>query len=200
MRILTKTNSIFSWATILAATLVSIIAPVFSAHATITSDTLLITENSSTSLSVTWNGAGITPSLLANDHWQFTLPVAVHLGSGEGSFGSPDGAAIAEPGAGTLGPWNNVFTSTTITTPDVTLVDVQSDSATTSGFASLLTDGVSGNAGTDVNGLSIFLTFHDVGDAGTGGTVPDNSSTVLLALISMSIVFGMAKYRAAKAS
>jgi hypothetical protein len=111
------------------------------------------------------------------DHWTFTLPVAVHLGSGEGSFGSPDGAAIPEPDA--IG-WNNVFTSTTVTAPDTTLVDVQSDSSTTSGFAFPLTDGVSGLAGTDLNGTPIDLTFHDAGDGGTRSTVPDGGSTSVL--------------------
>ena len=146
------------------------------ARATPSSDMLLITENSSSSLSVTWDGTVITPTLVSADHWTFTLPVAVHLGSGEGSFGSPDGASIQEPdGVG----WNNVFTSTTVSAPDTTLVDVQSDSSTTSPFALPLTDGVSGVAGTDASGLPIDLTFHDAGD-GTRSTVPDGGSTSAL--------------------
>jgi hypothetical protein len=95
------------------------------------------------------------------------------------------------------GPWNNVFTTTGVNDPDVNLVDVRSDSATTYAFASSFTDGVAGIAGTDVNGANINLTFHDVGDGPS--TVPDSVSTGLLALLSLISVFGMAKFRMAKA-
>ena len=197
MSTFTKPNSIWPFAKIMAATVAAIIAPAFSALCS-GSDTLLITENSDTSLSVTWDGGNIVPTLLANDHWQFTLPVPIHLGFGGGSSLGPDGAAIPEPGAGILGPWNNVFTSTTFTAPLSSSVDVQSDDATTSGYAFTLADGVSGDAGTNASGNAIFLTFHDAGDTGTR-SAPDHASTGLLALISVIIVFGMARFQVIKA-
>ena len=161
---------------------------------------MLITENSDTSLTVSWDGSAITPTLVGNDHWTITVPVLIHLGSGEGSFGAPDGAAIAEPGAGSLGPWNNVFTSTTLSVPYVDLVDVTSDSATTSAFATVISDNSPSSVGTDSNGEGINLTFHDVGD-GTVPSAPDNGSTIALLLISLTALFGAGRwFRAVQAS
>ena len=126
---------------------------------------LLITENSSDSLTVTYDGSTIVPVEISPDHWQFTLPDLVHFGYGEGSFGAPDGGAIPEPEAvPPLGPWNNVFTSTTVANPCTNLVDVQSDSPTTNAYAVPLSDNVSGQVGYDCNNNPVYLTFHDSGD------------------------------------
>ena len=201
MKTLSKTKSIRSRPVVLAAIVVSAIAPAFSAHCGTASDTLLITENSDTSLSVTWNGSSITPTLVADDHWTFNLPIGVFLG-GERPFGSPNGASIAEPGGSSVtGPWNNVFDTATTQNLFPTLVDVQSDSSTTTGIETVLADGVAGNVGADSSGNAVYLTFHDVGD----GTVtppgaPDNASTALLTLVSAVILFGAARFRAAKAN
>ncbi|MGD0816254.1 MAG: hypothetical protein ABSA83_21895 [Verrucomicrobiota bacterium] len=199
MKNITQANSIWPRAAALAATVISMTAAAFSAHAVISQDTLLITENSDTSLSVTWNGTAITPSFLADDHWQFNLPVGVYLG-GERAFGSPNGSSIPEPGGSSItGPWNNVFDTSTASVPFVTLVDVQSDDPTTTGFATVIANDVSGLAGADANGLPVYLTFNDLGDStGGGGSVPDHASTGLLALLSVIIVLGMARFRTAK--
>jgi hypothetical protein len=202
MKTLTKINSILSRIAVLAATAVSVMEYVFSAHATpSTNDTLLITENSSTSLSVSWNGSAITPTLVAGDHWTFNLPIGVYLG-GERAFGTPNGASIPEPGGSFLtGPWNNVFDTSTALNPFVTLVDVQSDDPTTTGVATVIANDVSGLAGADANGLPVYLTFDDLGDSSGGGgsSAPDHASTGLLALLSVIILFGMAKFQAAPA-
>jgi hypothetical protein len=155
-------------------------------------DTLVITENSDTSLSVTWNGGAITPTLVANDHWQITLPALVSLGESLETAGFPSGAAIPEPGAGSLGPWNNVDTTVTVADPFVSLVDVQSDDSTTSPYNISLADGVSTAVGATSTGTQIYLTFHDVGD-GSVGNVPDQASTAVLASISFLSLFGAAR-------
>ncbi|HVM47736.1 MAG TPA: hypothetical protein VMU04_06900 [Candidatus Acidoferrum sp.] len=148
----------------------------------------LVTESSSSSLTVTYDGTPVTTTLLGPDNWDFNLPDAVHLGFGEGSYGSPTGAAVTEPGGGTLGPWNNVFTLTTLNTPYVSLVTVTSDATTTSGFAVTLANDVSGNVGTDqADGLSIYLTFNDLGDSGTS-TVPDGGTAGLMLGGALSIL------------
>lgn len=185
-------GSIWLQGAAIAATVVCLMTPAFRARAFVPADTLQITENSSSSLSVLWNGGIITPNLIGGgDHWQFTLPVGVHLGFGEGSFGSPSGAVIREPGPSDPGPYNNVFTSTTIANPFVNLVDVQSDSKTTSGFAVLLTDSVAGNVGTDASGIPITLTFHDVGDGDHGGSVADTGSTAALLACAFGLLGGL---------
>ena len=153
--------------------------------APVAADTLQITENSSTSLAVMWNGAPITPVFVANDHWTFTLPTQVRLGLGEGT----GGAAVPEPEAVIgQGPWNNVFTSTDNSHPFVNLVDVQSDSRTTDPFAIPALDNVPTMVGFDASGLPIALTFHDAGD-GQPPSVPDQSSTALLLFISIFAFF-----------
>ena len=195
---LSKLGAIWPRTTAVTATAVCILMPAFRTLSV--PHELQITENSSTSLTVSWDGGAITPTLIAGDHWQFTLPVLVHLGSGEGSFGSPTGGAIAEPGGGSLGPWNNVFTSTTLTVPYVNLVDVTSDSATTSAFGVTIPDNVATLVGSDAAGNPIDLTFHDAGD-GSGNTVPDHGSTVVLTLISWVALLGTARwFRAVQAS
>jgi len=196
MRTLIKTHSIWPGTAALAVTVASFMMPAFSAHCQ-APDTLLITENSDISLSVTWNGSSITPTLMGNDHWTFNLPVAIYLG-GERAFGSPNGASIPEPGgSSTTGPWNNVYDTSTQSAPFTTLVDVQSDVSTTTGFASVILNDTSGLAGVDLNGSNVDLTFNDLGDSTR--TVPDNASTVMLALVSVIMVFGAARFQMAKA-
>ena len=187
-----KLGAIWPRAAAVTAAAVCFLMPAFPTLSNVVHQ-LLITENSSTSLTVSWDGSTITPTLVGGDHWTFTLPALVHLGFGEGTFGSPSGAAITEPGGGTLGPWNNVFTSTTLTVPFVNLVDVTSDSATTSAYASLVPDNVATLVGTDSNGTAIDLTFHDAGD-GPGPTAPDNGSTAALLLIASIALFGAARW------
>jgi hypothetical protein len=154
---------------------------------------LLITENSDTSLTVSWNGSSITPTFVADDHWTFNTPIGIYLG-GEISSGVPNGASIPEPGGSSItGPWNNVYTTSTTATPYVTLVDVQSDVSTTSGTATILANDVAGLAGDDATGIPVYITFNDLGDS-SGTTVPDNGSTVALLLISGMALFGVGRW------
>lgn len=186
-----KLGDIWPRAAAVTATALCVLMPAFPALS-ITTDALLITENSSTSLTVDWNGSAITPTLVAGDHWTFTLPTLIRLGEAEGI----GGAAIQEPGAST---WNRVFTDTS-SVVFVNLVTVLSDVTTTSGYDIPLPDGVSGFAGYDSSGNIIDLTFHDAGD-GSVGTVPDHASTAALALISFIALFGAARwFRAVQAS
>jgi hypothetical protein len=158
--------------------------PVFSQ---IPGHTLVITENSSSSLTAFYDGNMVITTLVMGDTWDVQLPDLVHLGIGEGS----PGAAIPEPGAGTLGPWNNVFTSTS--NPFVSLVTVTSDSVTTNAFAVPLSDNVPGVAGVDGDGGAISLTFHDAGDKGS--TVPDTGSTFGLLFVALIALLSASRLR-----
>ena len=188
-----KSGAIRHLGTALAATVIGLSAPAFAQQPLVgvLPHTLVITENSSSSLTVVYDGNPITPTGLGSDHWQFTLPDLVHLGIGESS----PGAAIPEPEAvaGVPGPWNNVFTSTSAPTPFVNLVDVVSDSKTTDAFALAFTDNAPGLVGFDSNQRAIVLTFHDAGDG--SGTVPDSASTGALAIISLISLFVIGRLR-----
>jgi hypothetical protein len=179
----------------LAVTIVSILAPALSAFAQ--ADTLAITENSHTSLTVVWNGTTLSAGSIAlvgsADQWNITLPVAVDLGIGPNDTSSPPhpalgsspspGAAVALPGA-PLGtpPWNNVFSSPEFTYSDV--VNVTSDSPTTSAYALGMVDSVQAVAGyADVGGLynEVLLTYTDLAGTNSGsGSVPDGGLTITM--------------------
>jgi hypothetical protein len=169
----------------LSAVAVSIVASAIPARC---ADTLLITENSDTSLSVTWNGASIVPTFVSDDDWTITLPADVKF-NGESS--GPGGPAVVEPGGSSItGPWNNVFTTGSGFT---TLVTVQSDATTTSPTGIPFANDVSGQAGFDVAGLPVELTFNDLGDTSNpNGSVPDGGSTCALSLLSL-VTLGAAR-------
>ena len=193
---------------VLAVSVVSILAPAFSALA---QDKLVITENSSTSLTVTWNGAPDTAiTLVSPDDWNITLPLATDLGIGPGE-GAPStlpagsspspGATIPDPSAS--GFWDNIFSSPEFSYGDV--VNVTSHSPTTSAYALGFVNGVEALAGYDFNGTSynsVDLTFTDnsTGSSGPPPGVPDNAQTSLLALTSCVLLFGATRAWATKAS
>jgi hypothetical protein len=191
-RRLLKLGAIGPRAAAVTATAVCFLMPAFPAFSSGIHQ-LLITENSDTSLTVSWDGSSITPTFVANDHWTFNTPVGIYLGP-EISSGVPNGASIPEPGGSSItGPWNNVYTTSTTAAPYVTLVDVKSDVSTTSGTATVLANDVSGLAGDDAAGVPVYITFNDLGDS-SRTTVPDNGSTVALLLMSGMALFGAARW------
>ncbi len=178
-----KLDSIWAQGAAITATVVCLVTPAFKALSQ-GGDTLVITENSATSLSVLWNGGSITPTFIANDHWTFTLPVAAYLGGG----GGVNGDVILEPGAGVLGPYNNIFGSALF----ATTFDVQSDSPTTQGTAQPINDGVASTVGSDISGNRITITFHDAGDTVPPlPGVPDTGSTAALLACAFGLLAGL---------
>jgi hypothetical protein len=173
------------------AAILLLTTPAFQGFSVGTADLLQITENSSSSLTVLWDGSssGITVLNPTPDHWTITLPVQVVISGGEGEGGD----AILEPGGGTLGLWNNVTTQPPNTF--VNVVDVVSDSPTTSAYAAVLPDNVPTPGGVLSTGARFDLQFHDLGDGPGTGTVPDGASTALLALPAILALFGMARLR-----
>ncbi len=184
----------------IATGLLAIIAPVLPVFATPPSDSLVITEVSDTSLTASWNGStsGVSVTMNSDDNWTVTLPTSILIGDAEAP-GS--GVAIPEPGAGSLGPWNNVTTAANSSGGPqfINQVSVISDSSTTSGFATPVADGVSTPVGFTAADVAVDLTFHDDGDStttGGGGSVPDAGSTALLGALSFLALFGVARLRA----
>ena len=187
-----KLGAVVPRAAAVTATALCFLLPAFPAFSSAIHQ-LLITENSDTSLTVSWDGSSITPTFVADDHWTFNTPVGIYLG-GEISSGVPNGASIPEPGGSSItGPWNNVYTTSTTSAPYVTLVDVQSDVSTISGTATVIANDVSGLAGDDAAGIPVYITFNDLGDS-SSTTVPDNGSTAALLLMSGMALFGAARW------
>jgi hypothetical protein len=174
----------------IATGLLAMMAPVLPVVAG-TGDSLVITENSSTSLTATWDGASVPVANNSANNWSITLPVPVYIGfTGEGA-----GAFTPEP-SGETG-FNNVFDVGT-TGLFGNVVTVASDVGTTTGTETQAADGVFTQVGADASGVPVFLSFHDVGDGGSTPT-PDGGSTALLGVLSFLALFGVARLRAGSA-
>jgi hypothetical protein len=139
---------------------------------------LVITENSSTSLTVTYDGSavGVSVIYISGDHWGVTVGYPVAF-SGNPQWTEPD-----DPSA------FNVITLSGIPNQFIVNSDFFSNGTTP------LSDGAPlPNFGTDArDGAPIAVTFNDHGDV---AAVPDAGSTSLLLLLSLAVLFGAARFR-----
>jgi hypothetical protein len=147
------------WSTVAAITagVLGVLTPSDPALAAV--NKLAIIQYSGTFLTVSWNGALITPTLLGVNHWQFTVPDEIFLGENLENASYPGGVAYPVPGAGNLGPWDNVDTTVTPPVYFVNLVDVQCNDSTTSPYNAIGTEGVAITAGEDSSGVPTSLIF-----------------------------------------
>src|SRR5882762_5262791 len=132
---------------------------------------IVITENSSTSLSATYNGltTGVTVAFDGTDVWTVTFPSTV-------TFSLLGGVNWLEPGSSTLG---NEVTFFRAGNGLGVVSDTSLIGATTTGNGTKID-----NVGTDSsNGGSISVTFNDNGDV---ASAPDTGST--LGLLSLAVV------------
>ena len=138
------------------------------------SDTLLITENSSTSLTAILNGTASLPVTLdAPDFWFIILP---------GVGGTNGGQAWFEPG--TNGTMINIVSPIF---PDQLFV--------TSDFQSCacgIENNTPDNMHFTLNGAQLIVTFNDLSD----GAVPDTGSTFDLLALALAALFGASRFRA----
>jgi hypothetical protein len=138
---------------------------------------LVITENSSTSLTVTYDGSttGVDVNYISGDHWGVTVGFPVTF-SGNPQWTEPEDPSFF-----------NVLTLS-----GVNQFIVNSDFF--SNGTTPLADGATlPNFGTDArNGAPISITFNDHGDV---AAVPDAGSTSLLLLLSLAVLFGAARFR-----
>jgi len=137
--------------------------------------TLVITENSSTSLTALLNGTTFLPvtTNFSGDNWSITLM----------GVSGPGGSPVSsqdwfEPGGAAAGFVNTVGFSS-LNSPNQ--LSVISDRGP--GFTGALTDGTSDTSDFTLNGSELDVTFNDKGDV---ASAPDTGST--LGLLSLSVV------------
>lgn len=146
--------------------------------------TVDITENSSTSLTLIYNGTDITASavtLTAPDHWTLTFSPSINFASSEFFW--------QEPGEPNL--YNQV---TRIRDTPANQLFVISDTAFVEG--GFVPDGstVVEPAFDGDTLVSFNITFHDLGDAPVNG-VPENASTLVLLFVALAALLGASRFR-----
>ena len=129
----------------------------------------VLTENSSTSLSVTYDGSPLTVNFVSSESWNFILPAGFINTSVEG------GQAWTEPENSTL------MNFVTFGGEVANLAFITSDLLAGSGV-SPIADGTSVEVGT-VGGVVVFATFNDKAAASEG--VPDTGTTCSLLALSL---------------
>jgi hypothetical protein len=141
---------------------------------------LVITENSPTSLTVTYNGSasGITIDPILTDQWAVVIPTEFNFFNGA-TFKEPENSATS----------NLVGSSA----PSAGLLNVYSDIG---GPGSYGNGATVDNVGLDVfNGLPINLTFNDQAQGVGGEKAPDTGSTLSLLVLALAGLFGASRVR-----
>jgi hypothetical protein len=133
----------------------------------------VLTENSSTNLSVTYDGSPLTVNFVSSDSWNFILPAGfVNTLAGFNQ-------AWNEPGNSNL--VNLVNFGSEITRAASITSDLTIDPLSGSGV-SPVADGTSVQVGT-VGGVAVFATFND--KAAVSEAVPDTGTTCCLLALSL---------------
>jgi len=138
---------------------------------------LVLTENSFTSLTATYDGsaAGLSVINISSDHWGITLSPGTTF-SGSPQWTEPD---------------NSSFVNVLTTFGNNQLI-VNSDFFP-NGTLPMADEGTFTNVGIDTrDGASISVTFDDDGDQ---ATVPDTGSTFVLLCLSLGALLTAAKFR-----
>ena len=133
----------------------------------------VLTETSSTSLTVTYDGVPITPHFVSPDSWTFLLPtdfVDTLVGFGQ-AWTEPDNSNLV----------NLVNFGTDITRAGSITSDLTLDPLAGTGI-SPIADGTTVQVGT-AGGVAVFATFHD--NAGASEGAPDTGTTYSLLSISL---------------
>ena len=130
----------------------------------------VLTENSSTSLAVTYDGSPLTVNPGGSDSWNFTLPAGFVNTSVEG------GQAWTEPEN------SNLVNFVTFGGEVANLAFITSDSLAGRGV-SPIADGTSVQVGT-VGGVAVFATFSD--KAAASEAVPEAGTTCSLLALSLT--------------
>jgi hypothetical protein len=144
---------------------------------------IVITENSSTSLSATYNGltTGVTITSGGTDFWTVTFPSTVN-------FSQNGGVNWLEPGSSTLGNEVTFIGNITPRNKLSLFSDFTLAGTITTGNGTTIN-----NVGTDsANGGSISVTLNDNGDV---TTAPDTGSTLGLLSLSVVALLGVTRLR-----
>jgi hypothetical protein len=156
----------------LTATLVTQTASAGAVHS------FVITENSSTSLTVTYDGSPLTVTFQGPDAWSFSLPR---------SFLSNDFG---------YEQWTEPENSNLVNLVNFGLEDtrdgtVDSDHSILNQFP-IVADGTTVEVGTD-GGVPVFATFNDKAEGSEAA--PDTGSTLGLLFFALATVFGATRFR-----
>lgn len=159
--------------------------PVFAGNINVGPQTIDITENSSTSLTLVFNGVDITSTpgavmLTSSDHWTLTFPSTIQFGVFNNGWAEPGGGPFDANiliGQGTnqlLFISDGVFASTI--------------------FPNNSTQLIFGNIG----GFQVPFdtTIHDNGDGPVG--VPESGSTLALCFLSLAALLGATRLRSSR--
>ncbi len=140
----------------------------------------VITENSSTSLTVTYDGSPLVVTFQGSETWTFLLPT--------GFLSNDVGGLVqwTEPENSNLA--NQVSFGSEITRGGF----VASDQSIVNQFPTTA-DGTSIEVGTD-GGVPVFATFHD-NAAGSEVAAPDSGSSLGLLFLALTAVFGASRFR-----
>ncbi|MBV9619248.1 MAG: VPDSG-CTERM sorting domain-containing protein [Verrucomicrobia bacterium] len=139
---------------------------------------LVLTENSSTSLTATYDGSavGVSVIYISGDHWGVTVGFPVTFS------GNPQWTEPEDPSA------FNVITLFAIPNQFIVNSDYLSN-----GTTPLANGSPAPNFGTDSrDGKSISVTFNDNGDV---AIVPDPGSTLALLALSLTTLFAASRFR-----
>ena len=182
---------------VIASVLLLVRQPSYAGNITPT-HTIDITENSSTSLTLLYDGMDITTSAVANnatDQWTLTFDPTIAFTSfvfGWTEPGDPTKVNLIQ--SATLGIQNSIDAPNAVV--GANMLTIVSDFA--SGVSSF-PDGttvpepgfISGNL------VTFNITFHDLGDAAVPG-VPESASTLGLLFLSLTALLGIRRARSAR--
>jgi hypothetical protein len=152
------------------------------AFAQVPTHNIVLTENSSTNLTATYDGSttGVTVTFQAPNQWVVTFPATVNLGS------TGRNVDWIEPDISSLANAVSFF-------PEVSSVlGVSSDAAISPSFSPTPNGSTVNNVGFDSRGGSISATFHDNGDT---RAVPETGSTLGLLFLALIGVLGANRLR-----
>jgi hypothetical protein len=126
---------------------------------------LVFTETSSTSLAITYDGAPLTVGPgNSSDQWTFSFPSNIFISSFQTQWTEPDNSNLVN------------LLDLSMSVGGVVAPFVQSDLSLSTQLPTNA-DGVFVQIGTEVGGVPVFATFHDLGDT---AAVPDTGTTFSL--------------------
>jgi len=154
------------------------IAAALVSHATFanTVNSLVLTENSSTSLTATYNGSSLTVGFVSPDHWEIRFP---------------DTAAFSDVLVNWVEPENSSLGNVVFFVSEISSVIVSSDVSTA--ITPVANGTTVNNVGFDFsNNENISATFFDKGDV---AAVPETGSPFGLLFLSLTALLGATRLR-----
>jgi hypothetical protein len=138
----------------------------------------VLTENSSTSLTVTYDGSSLAVTFVNLDSWIFLLPAGFSSTVDLEQWTEPENSNLVNQVS-----FGSDITRSGFVVSDHSIVNIFPINA----------NGTTIEVGTD-GGVPVFATFND-NAAGSEGTAPDTGSTLGLLFLALTAVFGASRLR-----